>query len=454
MFLGRVYPRITAAASARLAALVFCGGLALGFGLAASAQQPQPDAAPQPAPSTAAPDAAAAPNAAPAAQQPAATVPPAPASTPATKENSNSEPPEAGGITEEELRRLLVGKSLYLRSGYLDNSLNFNEHGMLVGHSPQGSYTLSGVEIERVRLTKHKLELEGARYGLHFLGALPYEDPTKAVDRVRITPKKKMLRITVDRESVVKPKKIKEKDRKTGTPARTAPAGPTAAQTASVTAAAAQPAPQPNEPSEADQTKAEIAAAPPAERPADPQSVTTTTSPAHARKLLKDALDKIFAQGFDDRLMAAMPSFWKLYYQAVAAKSDYRPSDSAVLRQNAVDKKARLLSTFEPESNEFAQTNGVAGMALYHVVIGADGKPGEIAVARPIGFGLDENAVEAIRKASFEPAIKDGQPVPVLLDLVVQFRIFSKRTAVAGQPEERNKPPEPQLPGPYSVQHP
>ena len=454
MFLGRVYPRITAAASARLAALVFCGGLALGFGLAASAQQPQPDAAPQPAPSTAAPDAAAAPNAAPAAQQPAATVPPAPASTPATKENSNSEPPEAGGITEEELRRLLVGKSLYLRSGYLDNSLNFNEHGMLVGHSPQGSYTLSGVEIERVRLTKHKLELEGARYGLHFLGALPYEDPTKAVDRVRITPKKKMLRITVDRESVVKPKKIKEKDRKTGTPARTAPAGPTAAQTASVTAAAAQPAPQPNEPSEADQTKAEIAAAPPAERPADPQSVTTTTSPAHARKLLKDALDKIFAQGFDDRLMAAMPSFWKLYYQAVAAKSDYRPSDSAVLRQNAVDKKARLLSTFEPESNEFAQTNGVAGMALYHVVIGADGKPGEIAVARPIGFGLDENAVEALRKASFQPAMKDGKPVPVLLDLVVQFRIFSKRTAVAGQPEERNKPPEPQLPGPYSVQHP
>ena len=374
---------------------------------------------------------------------------------PGSRAGGAQDTPQAATVSaEEELRRLLVGKSLYLRSGYLDNSLNFNEHGMLVGHSPQGSYTLSGVEIERVRLTKHKLELEGARYGLHFLGALPYEDPTKAVDRVRITPKKKMLRITVDRESVVKPKKIKEKDRKTGTPARTAPAGPTAAQTASVTAAAAQPAPQPNEPSEADQTKAEIAAAPPAERPADPQSVTTTTSPAHARKLLKDALDKIFAQGFDDRLMAAMPSFWKLYYQAVAAKSDYRPSDSAVLRQNAVDKKARLLSTFEPESNEFAQTNGVAGMALYHVVIGADGKPGEIAVARPIGFGLDENAVEAIRKASFEPAIKDGKPVPVMLDLVVQFRIFSKRTAVAGQPEERNKPPEPQLPGPYSVQHP
>jgi TonB family protein len=351
------------------------------------------------------------------------------------KSEAKSEANLPGAMTEEALKQLVVGKALYLRGGYLDNSLSFNEHGVLVGHSAKGSYTLSAVEIDRVRLTKHKVELEGARYGLHFLGALPYEDPTKALDRVRITPKKKMLRITIDREVVVKPRKVKGK---AAAPTKGAPD---------------QAGPQPNEPSEADEAKAEIAAAPPAERPADPESVTTTTSPAHAKRLLKDALDKIFAQGFDDRLMASMPDFWKLYYQAVTARSDYRPMDSAVLRQSTVDKKATLLTTFEPDSNEFAQANGVAGMALYHVVIGADGKPGEIAVARPIGFGLDENAVEAIRKASFEPAIKDGQAVPVLLDLVVQFRIFSKRTAVASQPEDPNKPPEPKLPGPYSVPH-
>jgi hypothetical protein len=91
-------------------------------------------------------------------------------------------------------------------------------------------------------------------------------------------------------------------------------------------------------------------------------------------------------------------------------------------------------------------------MALYHTVIGTDGKAGEIAVGRPIGFGLDENAVAAIRKASFQPAIKDGKPVPVLLDLVVQFRIFSNRTAAAGQIPPAEKPAEAQLPGPYSVQ--
>jgi hypothetical protein len=92
-------------------------------------------------------------------------------------------------------------------------------------------------------------------------------------------------------------------------------------------------------------------------------------------------------------------------------------------------------------------------MALYHTVIGADGKPGEIAVGRPIGFGLDESAVDSIRKAKFEPAIKDGKPVPVLLDLVVQFRIYSKRTAVASAQEPTDKPVLPVLPGPYAIMH-
>jgi hypothetical protein len=149
--------------------------------------------------------------------------------------------------------------------------------------------------------------------------------------------------------------------------------------------------------------------------------------------------------------MAAMPDFWKLYYQAVTDKTDYRPSDAAILRQSMVDQKARLVTTFEPASNQFAQDYGVAGMSLYHVVIGADGKPGEIAVARPIGFGLDESAVDSIRKAAFEPAIKDGKPVPVMLDLVVEFRIYSKRTAVAsnGAPGQTAGPA---LPGPYTIQ--
>ena len=200
------------------------------------------------------------------------------------------------------------------------------------------------VEIDKVRLTKHKVELDGVRYGLHFLGALPYEDPASAVDRVRITPKKKVLHITIDRELVVKPKKVKaEKPAKGAKPAANSAATAQSGAPASNAAAAApaptaapenQQAPETSvaasdATSDADELKAEIAAAPAAERPADPSSVTTTTSPAHSTQLLKDALANLFAPGLDARMMAAMPDFWKLYYQAAAAKTDYRPSDPA-----------------------------------------------------------------------------------------------------------------------------
>jgi TonB family protein len=535
--------RSSSAFTARVAAAAVPAALLLALGFAVSAHQDAPptpqqttqapaqDAAPQQASPAAAPPDQAQPQAAPApadqfpapaAAQPATPEPPAAQNPPAAAQNlpaavQSAPAPAAGiarpsaapepGITEEEIKQMLVGKELYLRGGYLDDSLTFNERGKLIGHSSQGSYTLCGVEIDKVRLTRHKLELEGARYGLHFLGALPYEDPTKAVDRVRITPRKKVLKITIDRELVIKPKE--KKDRRLfaakPAPAAPAPANPPAAPStesaanvpANPTLASAAPgntapapenaAPAPENPAPtaaasggnvpaapapqdastapagsettpeqdaAEEAKAEIAAAPPEERPADPNSVTTTISPAHAAQVLKDALDQVFSAGLDDRMMAAMPAFWKLYYQAAAARADFRPTDPSVLRQNTVDTKARLLTTFEPASNEFAQASGVAGMALYHAVIGPDGKPQEIAVARPIGFGLDESAVDAILKAKFEPAQKDGKPVPVMLDLVVQFRIYSKRTSVTDSAEQAQKPAETSLPGPYSVQHP
>ena len=92
-------------------------------------------------------------------------------------------------------------------------------------------------------------------------------------------------------------------------------------------------------------------------------------------------------------------------------------------------------------------------MAEYHVVVGADGKPKEIAVARPIGFGLDESAVDTLRNATFEPAVKDGKPVAVILDMIVEFRIYSGRTAEPSQPAPVKAPDAAMLPGPYSVQH-
>lgn len=349
--------------------------------------------------------------------------------------SANASDPNAGAITEDEIRQLLVGKTLYLRGGYLDNSLQFDERGRLISGSPKGSYTLCLVQIDKVRLDKRKLELTGTRYGLHFLGALPNEDPTKAVDSVRITPKKKVLKITIERELVVIPKKKKEKKDSAATPA----AKPASATMMAVSAPA-------------DDKAVPAADAAVVEKPGEVGEVTTTTSPAHSARVMREALDTVFSQGLDDRLIASLPEFWRLYFDAAAHQTDYRPADASIYRQANVDQPAKLLTRLEPDSNQYAQDNGVAGMALYHTIVGADGKAEQIVVARPIGFGLDESAADTIRKASFQPATKDGKPVPVMVDLVVQFRIYSQRTSQASTPGQ-NPSAGSSLPGPYTVSH-
>lgn len=334
--------------------------------------------------------------------------------------------PEVPAITEEELRQQLVGKTFYLRGGWLDNDLHFGENGKLDGTSPKGSFALCLVEITQVHLKKHRLELEGNRYGVHFLGALPTEEQTGAFDKVRLTPKKKPLRITIDREAVEKPKKEKPPKKQKKQSAQTT------AQKGSGATAAQVPTIAPQE-----------------------KSAETMHTVADANRALRSALDRIFSSGMDAHMIESLPEYWQLYYKAVDSHADYRTSDPTVMRQSQVDRKAKLVSAVEPPSNDYAQKNGVAGVAMYHVIVGPDGKAEQVAVGRPIGFGLDENAVAAIHKAAFEPAMKDGKPVPVLLDLLVEFRIYSKRTAEASSaPPLPAQAPGPILPGPYSVNKP
>lgn len=80
--------------------------------------------------------------------------------------------------------------------------------------------------------------------------------------------------------------------------------------------------------------------------------------------------------------------------------------------------------TPDPEYSEEARKAKYQGVVVLWLVIGSDGHPREIRVARPLGMGLDEKAVEAVRTWRFEPARKDGQPVAVVMNVEVTFRLY------------------------------
>ncbi len=78
----------------------------------------------------------------------------------------------------------------------------------------------------------------------------------------------------------------------------------------------------------------------------------------------------------------------------------------------------------EPEYSPEARQAKLQGTVILSLVVGTDGKAHAIQVARSLGLGLDERAIEAVRQWRFDPAKKDGRPVPVAVDVEVSFRLF------------------------------
>ena len=80
----------------------------------------------------------------------------------------------------------------------------------------------------------------------------------------------------------------------------------------------------------------------------------------------------------------------------------------------------------DPMYSEEARQNKIQGSVVLWLVVGADGRPSNIKVSRSVGHGLDQEAIDAVKKWTFEPATLDGKPVPVQINVEVNFRLYGK----------------------------
>lgn len=119
--------------------------------------------------------------------------------------------------------------------------------------------------------------------------------------------------------------------------------------------------------------------------------------------------------------------------EAMSIYSSNRTAPGMVVRQwNGADAirispgvtPPKVLKKTEPEYSQEARAAAFWGTSILSVVIGTDGMAHDIQVVQPLGMGLDAKAVQAVSQWQFQPGEKDGQPVPVIATIEVNFRLL------------------------------
>lgn len=78
----------------------------------------------------------------------------------------------------------------------------------------------------------------------------------------------------------------------------------------------------------------------------------------------------------------------------------------------------------DPEFSDQARRAKYQGVCVLELIVDTQGNPQRVHVVRPLGMGLDEKAMEAVRQYKFKPAMYQGRAVPVVIQIEVNFRIY------------------------------
>lgn len=137
--------------------------------------------------------------------------------------------------------------------------------------------------------------------------------------------------------------------------------------------------------------------------------------------------EKMIRQGILSCSALTTPSCrFTLLLTASARARAKKPENSVAAPPAPVDGLTHptLISKVEPEYTEAARHAGLEGTVLLSVALNKDGIPEEVKVVKPLGLGLDESALECVKKWRFHPATNNGEPVPMLVKVEVAFRLL------------------------------
>jgi TonB family protein len=148
-------------------------------------------------------------------------------------------------------------------------------------------------------------------------------------------------------------------------------------------------------------------------------------------KQLEAAFAAMFSVGIDPGLQRAMPDYWRHYFDPTLAWPQDALSGQTIYALYGAADQAKDVSApkvehrMDAKYSEFAARDKVQGPLQLRLVVDASGVPQRISVSRPLGYGLDASAVEAVKKWRFTPGMKDGSPVATGVVTEQQFSLVA-----------------------------
>jgi TonB family protein len=84
-----------------------------------------------------------------------------------------------------------------------------------------------------------------------------------------------------------------------------------------------------------------------------------------------------------------------------------------------------IVREVKPRYTDAAKKERIQGTVMMDVVVQPDGTVGDVTVTRSLDttYGLDDEAVKAMKQWTFEPGKKDGKAVPVLVQVEMSFSL-------------------------------
>jgi TonB family protein len=128
--------------------------------------------------------------------------------------------------------------------------------------------------------------------------------------------------------------------------------------------------------------------------------------------------------------VGSVPAYWQDYlakFTGQAPKDSARHPDADSQKVFKVGEDGviapKALSPHEPAFSEAARAQGFQGTLGLNVIVDKTGRVSRVSIGKPLGMGLDEQAVNTVGTWRFTPATRNSEAVAVAVWVEVDFHL-------------------------------